>query len=104
MPTLVVTQDKNTQLRCQIGCKIGLIWGELRSKSAKAKAAHKKNIDGYEIRSFRELLEHLGTLTRNTMRTTTEKSTATFDLVATPTPIQRRAFELLGVSVPLRLM
>ncbi len=75
-----------------------------RSKSAKAKAAHKKNIDGYEIRSFRELLEHLGTLTRNTMRTTTEAATATFDLVATPTPIQRRAFELLGVSVPLRLM
>jgi hypothetical protein len=75
----------------------------MRSASAANKAATKINSDGQEVRGFRELLEHMGTLTRNTMVTTAE-TTAKFDLLATPTPTQRRAFELLGASVPLRLM
>ncbi|MGH9301935.1 MAG: IS1634 family transposase, partial [Acidimicrobiales bacterium] len=74
-----------------------------RSTPARAKAATKRNSDREEVRGFRELLEHLGTLTRNTMRTTTE-TTSTFELLATPTPTQRRAFELLDAPVPLRLM
>ena len=74
----------------------------VRSAGARAKAAAKVNTDGEEVRGFRELLEHLGTLTRNTMRTTTE-TTSTFELLATPTPTQRRAFELLGEPVPLKL-
>src|SRR5271170_29392 len=73
-----------------------------RSTGARAKAAAKENKDGQEVRSFRELIEHLGTLTRNTMRTTTE-TTSEFELLATPTPTQRRVFELLGASVPLKL-
>ena len=73
-----------------------------RSAGARAKAAAKENNDGEEVRGFRELLEHLGTLTRNTMRTTTE-TTSEFELLATPTPTQRRVFELLGSSVPLKL-
>jgi hypothetical protein len=75
-----------------------------RSAGARAKAAAKENGDGEEVRGFRELLEHLGTLTRNTMRTTTETTTSTFELIATPTPTQRRAFELLGAPVPLKLL
>lgn len=55
------------------------------------------------MRGFRELLDHLATLTRNTMRTTTGTTTTEFDLLATPTPTQRKAFELLGAPVPLRL-
>jgi hypothetical protein len=54
------------------------------------------------VRGFRELLGHLGTLTRNTVRTTTD-TTSQFELLATPTPTQRRAFELLGAPVPLKL-
>jgi hypothetical protein len=73
-----------------------------RSAGAAAKAAAKENKDGEEVRGFRELLEHLGTLTRNTMRTTTE-TTSEFELLATPTSTQRRAFELLGAPVPLKL-
>jgi hypothetical protein len=73
-----------------------------RSVNARAKAAAKENSDGQEVRGFRELLEHLGTLTRNTMRTTTE-TTSEFELLATPTPTQRRVFELLGATVPLKL-
>lgn len=75
----------------------------VRSAGARAKAATKANADGQEVRGFRELLEHLGTLTRNTMRTTTTETTSTFELLATPTPTQRRAFELLGAPVPLKL-
>ncbi len=76
----------------------------MRSDSANRKAAHKKNADGLEVRGFRELLEHLATLTRNTMTATTAEKAATFDLVTVPTPTQRRVFELLGVSIPIRLM
>ena len=74
----------------------------VRSPEAKAKAAHKRNGAGDDVRSFRALLDHLATLTRNTMAITTE-STTTFELLATPTPTQRRAFELLGAPVPRRL-
>jgi hypothetical protein len=73
-----------------------------RSAGARAKAAAKENRGGEEVRGFRELIEHLGMLTRNTMRTTTE-TTSEFELLATPTPTQRRVFELLGAPVPLKL-
>ena len=73
-----------------------------RSAGAGAKAAAKENENGEEVRGFRELIEHLGTLTRNTMKTTTE-TTSEFELLATPTPTQRRVFELLGAPVPLKL-
>jgi len=74
----------------------------VRSAGARAKAAAKENNDGQEVRGFRELIEHLGSLTRNTMRTTTD-TTSEFELLATPTPTQRRVFELLGGAVPLKL-
>jgi hypothetical protein len=73
------------------------------SKAAKKKAAAKKNAEGQEVRGFRELLEHLGTLTRNRMRVASSPGIE-FDLVATPTPTQRRVFELLGVPVPKHLV
>jgi hypothetical protein len=73
-----------------------------RSAGAKAKAANKHNRSGVEVRSFRALLDHLATLTRNTMRTTSGM-TREFEMLATPTPTQRQVFELLDGSVPLRL-
>lgn len=74
-----------------------------RSAGAKAKAAAKRNRAGEDVRGFKELLDHLATLTRNTMRTTTGTTAAEFDLLATPTPTQRRAFELIDATIPLRL-
>jgi len=73
------------------------------SPAAKKKAASKKDEQGEEVRGFRELLEHLGTLTRNRMRVIAGEG-VTFDLLATPTPTQRRAFELLGVPIPQHLV
>ena len=74
-----------------------------RSSSAKKKDAKKKNAAGEPVRAFRELLEHLGTLTRDTLRVVGVGG-VTLDLVATPTPTQRQVFELLGASVPRTLM
>jgi hypothetical protein len=74
-----------------------------RSSSAKKKDAKKKNAAGEPVRAFRELLEHLGTLTRDTLRVAGVDG-VTFDLVATPTPTQRRVFELLAASVPRTLV
>jgi hypothetical protein len=73
-----------------------------RSAVARAKDATKLNAENEQARGFRELLEHLGTLTRNTMRVV--GADATFDLLATPTPTQRRVFELLGAPVPKTLV
>ena len=74
----------------------------VRSANANAKAAKKQSRSGSEVRSFRGLLDHLGTLTRNTMRTTSGMSRE-FEMLATPTPTQRQVFELLGTAVPLTL-
>jgi len=71
-----------------------------RSAAASAKAARKTDQHGEPVRGFRELLDHLGTLTRNRIRTA---GTTEFDLLASPTPTQRRAFELLGAPIPLTL-
>jgi len=74
-----------------------------RSVAARKRDAAKKNADGESLRGYRELIEHLGTLTRNRMRVAVGASVE-FDLLATPTPTQRRVFELLGVPVPKTLM
>lgn len=73
------------------------------SPGGRAKAACKHNANGDDVRGFRELLDHLATLTRNTMKVTTA-TTSEFEMLATPTPIQHEVFELLGAPVPLRLM
>ena len=73
-----------------------------RSKTAATKAARKRNAAGDQVRGFRELLDHLSTLTRNTMKVTTTTASE-FEMLATPTSIQRQVFELLGAQVPLRL-
>jgi hypothetical protein len=70
-----------------------------RSPQADAKAAHKHDTDGNPLRSFRGLLDHLATLTRNQIRyhhTNTE-----VPMLADPTPDQRRAFDLLATPIPL---
>jgi hypothetical protein len=69
------------------------------SQTATAKARTKTTPDGQPVRSFRNLLEHLATLTRNT----TTFAARHLDILATPTPTQRRAFELIGTPIPLTL-
>lgn len=73
-----------------------------RSSAAEHKAGTGHTADGLPARSFTELLDHLGTLTRNTLQITTGDNT-TVDLLTAPTPTQRRAFDLLGTAIPSHL-
>jgi hypothetical protein len=68
------------------------------SPAARRKAKTKQTEDGLPVHSFRSLLADLATLTRNTVRF---GRAATFPVLATPTEIQRRALELLGVQPAL---
>lgn len=67
-----------------------------RSKGALRKASTRKTEDGIPVQSFQSLLSHLGTLTKNTVRLVS--SDVAFSQYSEPTAVQRKAFELLGVS------
>jgi len=72
-----------------------------RSAAAQAKASRQRDTAGRPCRSFRGLLEHLATLTRNQVRFAgTHAST---DMLTEPTSAQREAFDLIGVPIPLTL-
>lgn len=66
-----------------------------RSPAAKRKDNAKTTDDGYPVQSFRSLLKDLATLCRN--YATVQSSQ--FSLLTTPTRLQRRAFELLGLAI-----
>jgi hypothetical protein len=70
-----------------------------RSTHARRKAARHTSTDGITLRSFRGLLDHLATLTRNTITI----ADRTFDKISTPTETQQRAFDLLAAPIPLTL-
>jgi hypothetical protein len=72
-----------------------------RSAAAQAKASGQHDPAGRPCRSFRGLLEHLATLTRNQIRFAGTR--ATVPVLAEPTSAQREAFELIGVPIPLAL-
>jgi hypothetical protein len=72
-----------------------------RSAAAQAKASGQHDAAGQPYYSFRGLLEHLATLTRNQVRFTGTQ--VTIAMLTEPTPAQRQAFELLGTPIPLTL-
>jgi len=69
----------------------------VRSDHAKAKDASKMADDGLPLHSFRTLLKDLATLTYNIARTGANPL-AQIVITSRPTPIQAKAFELLGLS------
>ena len=72
-----------------------------RSAAAQAKASCQYDPAGQPYRSFRGLIEHLATLTRNQVRYTGTE--VTIAMLAEPTSAQRQAFELIGAPIPLTL-
>ena len=72
-----------------------------RSASAEAKASRQHDEHGRPYRSFRGLLAHLGTLTRNDL--SFAGTTAAVPVLTEPTSEQRQAFELIGAPIPLTL-
>src|SRR6202165_3433545 len=72
-----------------------------RSDEALAKAARKRTTDNTPVHSFTSLLADLATLCANQIQPADDMPA--FTMTTTPTPLQRRAFELLGVSHRHRL-
>jgi hypothetical protein len=70
-----------------------------RSASADAKASTGHDAAGNPLRSFRGLLAHLATLTRNQIRFT--GTDTEIPMLTDPTDAQRRAFTLIGAPIPL---
>jgi hypothetical protein len=70
-----------------------------RSPRAAAKDAVKQTADGLPLYRYRDLIEHLATLGRQIINF----SGQAIEKLTAPTPVQARAFELLGTPVPVRL-
>ena len=64
--------------------------------SALTKAARKRTEDNYPVHSFTSLLADLATICANQIQPTNDLPA--FTILTTPTPLQRRALELLGIS------
>jgi hypothetical protein len=73
-----------------------------RSPAATRKASTHHTLDGIPAHSFSTLLDHLATLTRDDIAFTTPTRTQ-IQKLATPTPTQRRAFQLIQAVIPLTL-
>jgi hypothetical protein len=71
----------------------------IRSATATRKASRHHDEHDQPVRSFRALLTHLATLTRNRIHITGTE----FDQLTEPTHTQHHAFELLGTPIPITL-
>jgi hypothetical protein len=67
------------------------------SAAAKSKKAIKRNANGDRVNSFTGLIDHLGTMTRNTMRMPLAGKHP-FTLLSQSSPLQEAAFKLLGLD------
>ena len=67
-----------------------------RSNPTLAKASRKRTEDDYPVHSFTSLLADLATICANHIQPAHD--VPPFTMITTPTPLQRRAFELLDVS------
>lgn len=75
-----------------------------RSASANQKASRRRTSDGEPVHSFSTLLHHLGAIARSDVRVLDAGDRALFQQLPTElTSVQRKAFELIGVPLPLRV-
>src|SRR5258707_2523488 len=70
-----------------------------RSDQARAQDGAKRNAQGLPVYRYRDLLAHLSTLDRQTITFAGRP----IEKLTSPTPVHRRAFELLGATVPLTI-
>ncbi len=70
-----------------------------RSAEARGKDGAKRNSGKLPVRKYGDLLDHLATLSRQTINFSGQR----IEKLTSPTPVQRRAFELLRTPVPLTL-
>jgi transposase len=77
--------------------RVSVVAPAQRSLKAQRKATTKQTEQGTPVHSFLSLLRDLGTIVKNTLRPRATSATS-FEMVTTPTPTQKKAFELLGVG------
>lgn len=73
-----------------------------RSPQAHKKASTRLTTTGNPTHTLETLLNHLATLTRNTV--TYGDTAVTIDKLAEPTELQRRAFNLIDAAIPTKLL
>jgi hypothetical protein len=71
-----------------------------RSDAAMRKALTKNTDDGLKVHSFQTLLGDLATIVKNRIQPK-DQITPPFDIITTPTTIQQKALDLLGVALRL---
>lgn len=69
-----------------------------RSEAARSKDCERRTADGFPVQSFQCLLKDLATLCKNRVQWESAPEVA-FERWTVPTPLQRRVFDLLGLSV-----
>lgn len=77
-----------------------LLWAEKAPRAHGGKKATGSNEDGLKVRRYRDILRELAAYTRNTLRFS-QAGKATLTLYPTPSPLQQRAFDLLGITPSL---
>ena len=92
-PLLFADDDR----RAAAARRAGPVAAATRSEGALRKAARKRAESGEPLHCFTSLLEDLATVALNTV-VPTEPSVPSFRMITNPTPLQARAFDLLGVS------
>ncbi len=70
-----------------------------RSKKALTKAATKRTEENLPVHSFATLLQDLATIVKNKIQSHLPGANLTFEKITQPTPMQQKAFDLLGVSL-----
>ena len=66
--------------------------------SATLQASTKRTLEKFPVLSFRTLLTNLSTIAKNRLQPKLAGVSVSFDL-ATATPLQQKAFDLLGVAL-----
>ena len=72
-----------------------------RSAAAMRKAFTKKTDDGLKAHSFQTLLGDLATIVKNRIQPK-DQTTPAFDMITTPTTLQQKALDVLGVALRLQ--
>ena len=77
-----------------------LLWAEKEPKPHAGKKATGLNGDGMKVMRYRDLMRELAAYTRNTLRFN-QAEKATLTMYPTPSPLQQKAFDLLGLNPAL---
>jgi hypothetical protein len=88
-------KDDDTQ--AAVATRTSPVAPALRSERALSKIATKRTEEGEPVHSFASLLKDLATIVASHVQPN-DTDLPAFTVITTPTPLQRRAFELLGIS------